>query len=231
LSLPNNCRSVIFALGLTRTEDCDTTTAMPKQEALQLLQTTWWSYAEIGRQAGLCRERIRQLADEYKFCRLSPPPRPIPWNRKRSLLQRFFSKVRFDTKTGCWLWTASLLVTGYGRFYVSNGIKEWYAHRASYRIFRKKKIPSSSEMHHVCFRRNCVNPYHLRVVSHRQNVHLGPNHCALKTHCKRGHPLSGSNVVVSIQLARKRWWVRKRICKTCRRMRDRLRYENAKKSN
>jgi hypothetical protein len=63
----------------------------------------------------------------------------------------------------------------------------------------------------------CVNPEHLKAVSMREAV-LGGNNPAAnnarKTHCVRGHPLSGDNV----HFFRGKGGRTHRYCRTCKRM-------------
>ena len=49
------------------------------------------------------------------------------------------------------------------------------------------------------------NPDHLTVVTHAENMAVG--HHATKTHCKHGHPLSGSNLRIGPNGAR--------VCRAC----------------
>jgi hypothetical protein len=48
------------------------------------------------------------------------------------------------------------------------------------------------EIDHRCRMTLCVNPAHLEPVRHRENMRRGLQ--ATKTHCHRGHPLSGANL-------------------------------------
>lgn len=62
----------------------------------------------------------------------------------------------------------------------------------------------------VCCNPACVNPEHLEVVTDRVNILRGTGTAARnarKTHCKRGHPLSGDNLIVEKS--------RKRQCHKC----------------
>jgi hypothetical protein len=57
-----------------------------------------------------------------------------------------------------------------------------------------------------------VNPEHLEVVTCRENVLRGNGHAAVnarKTHCNRGHELTGSNLLIDVG-------TRKRRCRECR---------------
>lgn len=71
------------------------------------------------------------------------------------------------------------------------------AHRVS--VFMSgREIPEGMCVDHICRVRTCVNPDHLRVVTHRQNtIDFGTGPAAInarKTHCVHGHPLFGENV-------------------------------------
>ncbi|AER25916.1 HNH endonuclease [Mycobacterium phage Cane17] len=78
---------------------------------------------------------------------------------------RFWSKI--DASDGCWLWTGSLTHNGYGRFKVDG--KMVRAHRFAYQMMIGD-IPEGMELdhRHTCPKR-CVNPEHLRLVTHKRN--------------------------------------------------------------
>ena len=106
---------------------------------------------------------------------------------------RFFSKVKIDSKTGCWLWQASLTHNGYARF--SFGRKTVRAHRFLYERLIGP-IPKPLEPDHLCRTRNCVAPFHLEVVTKKTNIgrRLKGYRRTRKTHCKRGHSFKGNYV-------------------------------------
>lgn len=105
--------------------------------------------------------------------------------------RRFWAKVR-KTST-CWLWTACLN-KGYGRFWpMGYGV---YAHRFSLGLVGRQ-VPQGFEVDHLCGVKNCVRPTHLEIVLKAENIRradCGRKHRE-KTHCPKGHPYSGVNLV------------------------------------
>lgn len=69
----------------------------------------------------------------------------------------------------------------------------------------------------ACRHRRCVNPDHLVVQTSRENLAASPFTMAAKrraqTHCKRGHPLSGDNLMIRTNGSRR--------CRECVRVRAR----------
>jgi HNH endonuclease len=110
---------------------------------------------------------------------------------------RFWAKVN-KTET-CWLWTGATTRKGYGLFGVAHSFNR-QVHRFSYELL-KGAIPPGFTLDHLCSNRACVNPDHLEPVTQRVNVYRGNSPSAInrkKTECKYGHPLSGSNLKISI---------------------------------
>ena len=103
----------------------------------------------------------------------------------RSWQERFWSKVQ---KTdGCWIWLASHNGLGCGKFFKIAHEVPLYAHRVSYEI-ANGVIPASMDLDHLCRNPFCVNPDHLEMVTHRENMRRGK--AATKMSCKRGHDWS-----------------------------------------
>lgn len=83
----------------------------------------------------------------------------------RPVADRFWEKV--DKTETCWLWTASQDGRGYGGLRVDGVLKK--AHRLAYEIC-VGPIPTGLDLDHVCHTPPCVNPAHLRPVTHKQNL-------------------------------------------------------------
>lgn len=110
--------------------------------------------------------------------------------KKRPIIDRFLEKIAVQV-SGCWDWTGSISTNGYG--FLWDGKNNVRAHRFAYEYFTNFLIPINMEIDHLCRNHQCVNPDHLEVVSHRENVLRGINPTLLGnrrrsiTHCLRGH--------------------------------------------
>ncbi len=109
---------------------------------------------------------------------------------------------------GCDIWQGSRSGDGYGRVHYGTRMQSVYRLRYEREI---GPIPPGAELDHfVCDNGDggCCNPFHCRPATHRENMLRSAR---AKTHCPKGHPLSGENLVRS-KLAR--GWRECQICKT-----------------
>jgi hypothetical protein len=110
------------------------------------------------------------------------------------LPERFWVKIQTGPY-GCWLWQASKNEFGYGLY--AHPVSQ-LAHRVSYAVL-VGPIPAGYDVDHICRVRHCVNPEHLRAVTHRENI-LAPHAMtssairSRRTHCPQGHELVEPNI-------------------------------------
>ncbi len=104
----------------------------------------------------------------------------------------FYESVK--KTAACWLWMRGRNGSGYGSVWI-NG-RGFRAHRIAYEL-TNGPIPQGAHLDHLCRVRHCVNPSHLEAVTQQENILRGTGLAAQnakKTHCPKGHPLSGDNL-------------------------------------
>ena len=84
-------------------------------------------------------------------------------------LRRFISNIDTTQKHNgsCWIWTGPRFRSGYGMFHYAG--RHMRAHRVAWFVM-VGKIPKGMHVCHVCDVPLCVNPSHLWVGDHEQNM-------------------------------------------------------------
>jgi hypothetical protein len=113
----------------------------------------------------------------------------------KSFGERFWSKVIKELNvsvdkfyTPCWIWVGAINSAKYGN--IKRDGKVMQAHVVSYNLL-VGEVPNNKEIHHICERKNCVNPEHLKPVSDKGH---GLEH--QKEFCNKGHLLEGDNLYI-----------------------------------
>lgn len=146
---------------------------------------------------------------------------------REQVIAAFWAKV--EKTDGCWNWTGCKTKSGYGQIWRGFSDKArtmQVAHRFAWELL-VGNIPDKLELDHLCKNRKCVNPKHLELVTHWENLRRGDGFTGVnlrKTHCKYGHLLSGDNLLGSEEYRKHHG----RPCKTCHRKYQNARYHRLK---
>ena len=162
-------------------------------------------------------------------------PREVTLDADRQALldawERVQARMTVDAESGCWRSGHAHSPAGYALVRV-RGYGTARAHRVAYAVesgvaldeLKSTYAEHDKTVDHYrdagCRHRDCVRPDHLRLVTSRENTLAsnGPTaQNARKTHCLRGHHLTGENLV---RARAHRGW---RECLTCKRACDRVR--------
>lgn len=100
-------------------------------------------------------------------------------------------------EAGCAEWQGALDGSGYAQVWCQGKVRK--AHRLAF-VFVKGPIPEGMCICHTCDNPKCINPAHLFIGTHQDNMSDKDakgrtyNGRAARTHCPAGHELSGDNL-------------------------------------
>lgn len=140
------------------------------------------------------------------------------------IIQRLWLRSIVDPETGCWTWTGSCNLAGYGQTGINYRLV--MVHRIAKQIF--DGFDETLTLDHLCRNHACWNPAHLDPCTLAENILRGTSPAALhavKTHCMHGHEFTPENTGIYSKPNGRVM----RMCKACRnaRARDRYRQERA----
>lgn len=113
-----------------------------------------------------------------------------------TVTQAFWSRVDKKGPDDCWLWLGGYSSRAkYGRFW--DGKRNRPAHQVAWEIANERPFPQGMMGCHSCDNPPCVNPNHIwpgtAADNSRDCLAKGRHSSKPRSHCQRGHPLTGNN--------------------------------------
>jgi len=129
------------------------------------------SVIEAAKYFGIARSIVNAISLRRTYLHLNLPilesQSKAILNKRMSLRDRLLNNHVKNPETGCWNWTLSLGKRGYG--YMSINDTNTMAHRVSYEIF-VGPVPDGLFVLHSCDNPQCMNPDHLHIGTHEDNM-------------------------------------------------------------
>ena len=143
--------------------------------------------------------------------------------KPRDPATRFWEKVEKIAGVDCWLWTASTLPNGYGKFGINSRLSMG-SHRFAYEL-TNGPIPGGLCVCHHCDVKLCVRPSHLYLGTMKDNMRDASKRHRLWEQnvraCPYGHEYTADNTCVITRSSGKK----QRQCRACFRRRNAIRAE------
>lgn len=83
------------------------------------------------------------------------------------VMERLWARVDRTDPAGCWVWLGAKNDQGYGQ--IREAGKTLYVHRLTLAQSLGRPLGDGLHVDHMCHRPLCVNPLHLREITHAQN--------------------------------------------------------------
>ena len=111
----------------------------------------------------------------------------------------------------CIVWRGTARSNGYGvTVYMG---KQTTTHRIMYQLHTGNPVPADMEVDHTCNTRLCINPEHLQMVSHVENMKLGAQR---RLTCRAGHDWNDDNTYIAVVKRKQGGTREQRYCRVCR---------------
>ena len=114
-------------------------------------------------------------------------------------------------QNGCLVWVGAKSKAGYG--FAAHRGRHSVAHRIAYALAFPEVDITGLDVDHICNRRDCINPAHLRVVTHAQNMQAAAER---RSTCRKGHTWDAQNTYIGTVKRKQGGVLTKRYCRKCR---------------
>lgn len=150
---------------------------------------------------------VRYLDNTCGELRCVNPDHQSPRTFERRLLSNLYKDGN-----GCWNWKGTFSPNGYGTITLDGKTK--MVHRVSYEFHSGERIPDGLMVCHRCDNRGCINPEHLYLGTHNDNMRDMANSDVMKGEANPKSILTQSQVIEIKQMIKGRKVVYRKIAET-----------------